>query len=180
MWFELRTGEDDDAGDAVVVRLLRAARGGDGAGPPAPGRALLRELSLVEAEQPGDDFPAGLIAVADRVQDHLAEAAAAVRAQFSGGERREAADVTFEVPRHSRDDVATLADLLDRADELCREGLLLTLPSSPRMAAARRWYLEEIVAQVDGREAAGLDRPDGRRARRTQRAARPRWPATTV
>jgi hypothetical protein len=41
--------------------------------------------------------------------------------------------------------------MLDEADEFGLEANLLTLPASPESVAVRRWFLAEIIAQLQGR-----------------------------
>lgn len=43
-----------------------------------------------------------------------------------------------------------LQSALERADDYCRDRVLLTLPMEPEVAEFRRWYMEEIARQVDG------------------------------
>jgi anti-sigma regulatory factor (Ser/Thr protein kinase) len=39
-------------------------------------------------------------------------------------------------------------ELLERADELCRRGVLLTPEAPPEVKALRRWFVEEMAAQL--------------------------------
>jgi hypothetical protein len=39
-------------------------------------------------------------------------------------------------------------ELLERADELCRSGVLLTPEPSAEVKALRRWFVEEMAAQL--------------------------------
>ncbi len=39
---------------------------------------------------------------------------------------------------------------LDEADDFCRSGQTLALPPAADVVAFRRWYLRELVAQLDG------------------------------
>jgi hypothetical protein len=39
-------------------------------------------------------------------------------------------------------------ELLEHADELCRAGVLLTPEPSPQVRALRRWFVDELAAQV--------------------------------
>ncbi|HTF60912.1 MAG TPA: ATP-binding protein, partial [Actinomycetes bacterium] len=38
--------------------------------------------------------------------------------------------------------------LLEQADELCRTGLLLTPEPPPHVKALRRWFVEQMAAQL--------------------------------
>jgi anti-sigma regulatory factor (Ser/Thr protein kinase) len=44
-------------------------------------------------------------------------------------------------------------DLLEEADQFCRSGALLMPPPSERVRRLRRWFVEEMAAQFDGRPA---------------------------
>jgi hypothetical protein len=53
-------------------------------------------------------------------------------------------------------------ELLEEADEFCRSGALLTPPPSDRVRRLRRWFVEEMAAQLDGAPASsprGSERP---------------------
>jgi hypothetical protein len=61
-------------------------------------------------------------------------------------------DLVYHLPRSTQAAAATLGRLLDEADEYCRQGReLLTLARSPQVTAFHRWYLGQIVDQLDGR-----------------------------
>lgn len=60
-------------------------------------------------------------------------------------------DLTYQVPAAVRQACLDLAQLLEEADEYCRQGELLTLAPPPDAVAFRDWYLGEFVAQIDGR-----------------------------
>jgi hypothetical protein len=60
-------------------------------------------------------------------------------------------DLTFHVPPDVAPAAAELGQLLDEADEYCREGRhLLTLATPPDLLAYRQWYLQQFVDQVAG------------------------------
>jgi hypothetical protein len=81
--------------------------------------------------------------------DHLSLASPAVDA--ASGHRRRSVDISLQVPADTRDACTLLGAMLDRCDEVCRTGrALLTLPAAPEVVALRRWYLGEIVRQIDG------------------------------
>ena len=42
----------------------------------------------------------------------------------------------------------TYLELLEQADELCRTGVLLTPEPPAHVKALRRWFVEEMVAQL--------------------------------
>jgi hypothetical protein len=60
-------------------------------------------------------------------------------------------DLTFRVPPSAAHAAVAIGELLDEADEYCREGRhLLTLATPPDLASYRRWYLQQFVDQVAG------------------------------
>jgi hypothetical protein len=59
-------------------------------------------------------------------------------------------DLTYEVPRSVGPAMRDLHDLMERADEFCREGQLLTLASIPVEREFRLWFLREFIDQAEG------------------------------
>jgi hypothetical protein len=60
-------------------------------------------------------------------------------------------DLRFRVPRGAAEAAAAIGQMLDEADEYCREGRhLLTLATPPDLVAYRRWYLQQFVDQIAG------------------------------
>jgi hypothetical protein len=60
-------------------------------------------------------------------------------------------DLTFRVPRSAAQAAVAIGQMLDEADDYCREGRhLLTLATPPDLVAYRRWYLEQFVDQIAG------------------------------
>jgi hypothetical protein len=60
-------------------------------------------------------------------------------------------DLTFRVPPSAAKAAVSIGEMLDEADEYCREGRhLLTLATPPDLLAYRRWYLQQFVEQVAG------------------------------
>jgi hypothetical protein len=60
-------------------------------------------------------------------------------------------DLTFRVPPTAAQAAVAIGDLLDEADEYCRQGRhLLTLATPPDLVVYRRWYLQQFVDQIDG------------------------------
>ena len=115
--------------------------------------ALFRELELISIEL--ETGPAGRVAspVAELVdqlywrfrgqRDSYRDVVAAAQAR---GQRT----VDLETTASPSAAAAALAylELLERADELCRRGVLLTSEPSAEVKALRRWFVEEMVAQL--------------------------------
>jgi hypothetical protein len=63
-------------------------------------------------------------------------------------------DATVDLTYHVRSNVAAelvmSTELMDDADEFCRQEKLLTLPRDPAMVAFSRWYNREFLRQIDG------------------------------
>lgn len=60
-------------------------------------------------------------------------------------------DLVFRVPRAAGPASRELGDLLEEADEYCREGQhLLTLAAPDDVVRFRRWYLWSFIRQLDG------------------------------
>jgi hypothetical protein len=63
-----------------------------------------------------------------------------------------AIDLTFRVPPAAAQGAVAIGQMLDEADEYCREGRhLLTLATPPDLVAYRRWYLQQFVDQIAGK-----------------------------
>lgn len=116
--------------------------------------ALVRELTLVRASSAAESLPHRLLDLTYELRDkftHFSEAPRAIL-QDAAHQGDDYVDVTFRVPRESGADLARLAELLDEADDYCRQGeLLVTLAAPPIVVAYRRWLVNEFVAQADGR-----------------------------
>jgi anti-sigma regulatory factor (Ser/Thr protein kinase) len=117
--------------------------------------ALFRELELVSIELEADDDPDRASPLADLVdqlyrrfrgqRDSHRDVVAAAKAQ---GE----ATVELETTA-SPDSVGpawTYLGLLEQADELCRSGVLLTPEPPAQVKALRRWFVEQMAAQLLG------------------------------
>ena len=70
---------------------------------------------------------------------------AAERAREDG---QQVIDVEMAMPREFSALIVQLQEAVTRADQLCREGLLLTLVSPPEVQELRAWMTHEIVAQA--------------------------------
>jgi hypothetical protein len=70
---------------------------------------------------------------------------AAERARDEG---KDVVDVDMAMPREFSSLVEQLQVVVARADQLCRDGQLLTLASPPDVQELRAWMTHEIVAQA--------------------------------
>jgi len=121
---------------------------------------LMREFALISAgATDGHD--------ATHVPRRLMELVDALTARFAGvnDEARERLDQAIErgdavvpdhvmrLPTEAAPATRALADVLDEADQYCRQGHhLLTLATPDDLLVYRRWYLGQIVDQLAGAE----------------------------
>ncbi len=59
-------------------------------------------------------------------------------------------DLTYQVRSHLAAELVVSTELLDDADEFCRQEKLLTLPRDAAMVAFSRWFNREFLRQIDG------------------------------
>jgi hypothetical protein len=143
---------EDDASDTLVAVLLldapllvwqRAAEHHD---------ELMREMALLALADSNPQLPSRLLELVDvlgrqygaagrRPDDERDTALAA------GIDRL---DLTFHVPMSSGASAQRMRDLLDEAEEYCRNDLL-TLAQPQVQADFARWYIDQIVQQCAGR-----------------------------
>lgn len=116
---------------------------------------LRREFQLIALRGPeADDVPERLLRLVDALaveyQGLNVEADSARDAAAERGDR-EVSELVYRVPPAVPGACIALSEMVDEADEFCRQGdLLLTLASPPEAVAFRRWYLGEFVAQMNG------------------------------
>jgi hypothetical protein len=122
------------------------------------GAELLREMYLLAQQLDDADrhhLPARLTALVDSLghrfagltteQDVLLEAAVAADVAEI--------DLLYRLPAAAAAAVQALGDLLDEADEFCRQGRhLLTLATPDESLRYRRWYLGEFTRQLGGED----------------------------
>ena len=115
--------------------------------------ALFRELELISIELESGEAGRVVPPVAELVgqlysrfrgqRDGYRDVVAAAQAR---GERR--VDLETKVPPSAAGAALGYLELLERADELCRAGVLLTPEPPPEVKDLRRWFVEEMVAQL--------------------------------
>ena len=130
---------------------------------------LMREFALIAAGGEGDDHvPARLMELVTTLTRQFAGANAAAdqRLEDAIDSRAEVIDDhVLELPAAAGPASQALADIIDEADEYCRQGEhLLTLAFPPVLDAYRRWYLGQVIGQIEG--AAPVPWPDSLEARR--------------
>lgn len=116
---------------------------------------LMREFTLI-ALHPADDaasqVPSRLVALTEELTIQFKDFSVGPNSVIEAAIVRsnESIDVTWRVPRQVGSAATEFAALLEEADDYCRRGDLLTLATPPRVAAFRRWFLDEFIAQIAG------------------------------
>ena len=119
--------------------------------------ALFRELELVSIELEGDDGARIAAPLADLLyrrfrgqRDSYRDVVAAARAHGEATVELESAASAADVSG-----ARSYLELLEQADQLCRDGLLLTPEPSAQVRALRRWFVDQMAAQIlDGADPA--------------------------
>ena len=61
-------------------------------------------------------------------------------------------ELRYTIPRAAVSASRALGEMLDEADEYCRQGKhLLTLAADDELVRFRRWYLDQFIEQADGK-----------------------------
>jgi anti-sigma regulatory factor (Ser/Thr protein kinase) len=118
-------------------------------------RELRRELRLLALSH-GDDYPVTrefteLFTEIERERRRSRGIDKLDEATQSGLDR---IDLDLFVPPTTPPSMARMADLLEKADQFCREQRLLMLAAPPQQLAVQRWYFGEFSRQAAGEEPA--------------------------
>lgn len=110
---------------------------------------LVRELQLLSV----DDGNVESAALAQEIRGLLVSPTATRltgrrAAERARDEGRDVVDIDMAMPREFSGLVARLHDAVARADQLCREGRLLTLASPPEITELRAWMTHEVFEQA--------------------------------
>ncbi len=101
-----------------------------------------------------DAFPVRLMALAEQLSHQYAGVSDEQEAQLEEAwvNGVDTVDVTYRVPSSAVDAVRVIEQMLDEADEYCREGKhLLTLATPPELVVYRRWVMSQFTDQAVGR-----------------------------
>jgi hypothetical protein len=116
--------------------------------------SLEREFRLIALSDPDDTshVTARLLALVAELEDRFGSFSRTQTAELDAALARGDAtiDLEFLVPEAAQAASWRLSDLLDEADEYCRDGELLTLATPDDCVELRRWYLGEFVTQIAG------------------------------
>jgi hypothetical protein len=119
---------------------------------------LMREFTLIAAghehEHSDHEVPARLMnLVQTLVQQYGAASGAAEERLADAIDRGDQVidDHVLEVPAGASQAAQALGDLIEEADDYCRRGQhLLTLATPADCVAYRRWYLGQVISQMQG------------------------------
>lgn len=128
--------------------------------------AILRDLALHRAAHPDCGVTEAQLAQADAARDTIYTAleAAVARARLAGHARLpdpevagtrlpdtpDSIDLVVGVPSSSAASFAVLQDVLDVAERLALDGVLLAAPGLPEIVAVRDWACEQVISQLSG------------------------------
>jgi len=115
--------------------------------------ALFRELELVSIELEGDDgarVAAPLADLTDQLYRRFRGQRDSYRDVVAAAQARGEATVELESTASAAavSGARSYLELLEQADQLCRDGLLLTPEPSAPVRALRRWFVDQMAAQV--------------------------------
>jgi hypothetical protein len=129
---------------------------------------LMREFALATSQaDDGDDHhvPAKLTRLIDDLQARFGGGSSEQEDQLHGAAAagQEVIDrLVFTVPVEAGPATVELGDMMDAADQYCREGRhLLTLAAPEEVVAFRHWYLAEFARQIAGRAPVPWPEHDG-------------------
>lgn len=119
---------------------------------------LIREMYLIEQQRLHDgsaakSLPARLIELIEELTEGFSPMTAQQRAELSDAVKRDLdeIDLVYRLPVAAADASIRLNQLLDEADEFCRQGRhLLTLATPPELVRYRRWHVGEVATQLGG------------------------------
>lgn len=115
---------------------------------------LLREFALIAQDEPPASTPAQLLDLVKEMNAGFGAFSVEQRRQMEAAHARNETeiDLAYEVPAAAGPAAQRLSDMLDEADDYCRQGdHLLTLATPPEELRFRHWFLGEFVEQVKGR-----------------------------
>lgn len=125
------------------------------------GDSLLREAALMAIEESSAGAPMAWRAPAVDLSPLLEHIEAALHDEV------DVVDVVAAFPPDCADAVVRRLAVIDEADRMAHEGLLLGPPALPEVAACRRWYLGEIARQLQGEAPLPWELPTDTAASRT-------------
>ena len=128
---------------------------------------LLREFALAAAQDDDGDhhLPARLTALIDTLTQRFDGASTEQEQQLfaaAAAGQETIGELVYRLPAAAGPASRQLGDMLDEADEYCREGQhLLTLAAPDDVVRFRRWYLWSFISQADGADPVAWPDYDG-------------------
>jgi hypothetical protein len=129
-------------------------------------RELRREVRLLALAHE-DDYPLAksLSDLFGNLDRHLREGIGVEQIEAAIAANRSETDLVVHMPRSTARTLSRFIELLDLADDFCRQQRLLTLARSPEQRRFQTWFLCEFVQQAEGEEPQPW--PETVRSRRT-------------
>lgn len=116
-------------------------------------RELRREVRLLAlAHESAYPLAKDLSDLFGSLERHLREVVGTGALAEAASAGRQVVDLEVPMARSATRSLARFIELLDLADEFCREERLLSLARSPEQRRFQRWFLGEFVRQGDGQE----------------------------
>jgi hypothetical protein len=115
--------------------------------------ALFRELELISIELEGHDgarVAAPLADLVDQLYRRFRGQRDSYRDMVAAAQARGEATIELESAASAAavSGARSYVELLEQADQLCHDGLLLTPEPSAKVRALRRWFVDQMAAQV--------------------------------
>lgn len=130
---------------APIEKMIRTAAHYD---------ALYREFRLILELEPShlDAIPGRLLRLIDELGTSFLGVGRATEESWDKAvsENRDVVDLHFRVPYEAGPTVAHYDQLLDEADEYCRQAEVLTIAPTAEALAVRRWAFGQLVCQCEG------------------------------
>ncbi len=113
---------------------------------------LLREFAVIANSTPDALVPRQLVEFVDDAQTRFARFSESTNLTLEEAHAagQEYVDLRLELPAEASGVALDLYDHLLRADEVCREGHLLTIEMSESVKRYVEWYLGEVERQLSG------------------------------
>ena len=116
-------------------------------------RELRRELSLLALAHAAD-YPVAkdLAALSMQIEQERQQASGVNQLDEAIAEGKDRVDLEYHVPVSAPESMARMLQMLERADEFCRDERLLALAAGPQQRQLEQWYLGEFIRQGAGEE----------------------------
>jgi hypothetical protein len=115
---------------------------------------LVRELTLIHLSEDStkQELPTRLLEMVERHREEFSTLTLRRRTEIAEEIQRGAThvDLEIDVPAGAGPAADEMHAILAEADEFCRRGELLTLAPPREFVEFRKWFLGEIVRQLDG------------------------------